>query len=749
MCMEMFMWRDSCVIFLAVMLSACGGSADGDDSSAPFPESTNKAPNIIIKEYQKQIEPGGSLILDASQSVDPEGEALTFYWSIIKKPATSSLYISNNRTPIISIALDVAGSYTMSVKVCDIKSICSTKQLDAILATDSSPSINTPATPVFEINAAYNLGDTVKLDASKSYDIDGDEISYQWLLTKKPYGSQAQLSNVDSVLSSIIPDVAGYYDIALIVDDGKGDGVGRTSHIFEATKENLPPVSNAGEDLVTNPNTLIQLNGSRSYDPDGISVRYAWRVAEQPVLADVKVAEPNIANPSVQLTELGMYRFALVVTDVAGATMEDTVQVEVIKDNLPPVAIPGAMQSVIVGDLVQLDGSQSHDPDGDAISHQWTFSNKPFGSSAQLNNADQVSPSFIADVAGDYVVALTVSDGKSARLSATATVRISAEIKNAKPIAAINAEKVVGLNKAVTLDGSTSSDADGDALTYSWKLVSKPTFSFASLRDANSMTASVTPDETGIYIAELVVNDGHEDSDPVRVSIDAIKVINPLPTGSGVMIKSSYFYGIDEGNGNVTLNSYNSACPSISAMDIAPDGKLMGVNMGHTGLWQMDPYQPLCIKVGDVPEPPLVYLGMAIDAQGAIFVSDAGKLRQLDSDGSLLQESVYSGHVSSVKGIDFASDGKLYGYTYHNNGELVEIDPRSGVTTRVAKMELPPEITVFDFNDIDIDSEDILRVSIGETNAIYRYDLNGKLLSSQSIAALPENGGFKAISYVK
>ena len=91
----------------------------------------------------------------------------------------------------------------------------------------------------------------------------------------------------------------------------------------------------------------------------------------------------------------------------------------------------------------------------------------------------------------------------------------------------------------------------------------------------------------------------------------------------------------------------------------------------------------------------------------------------------------------------------MYGYTYHNNGELVEIDPRSGVTTRVAKMELPPEITVFDFNDIDIDSEDILRVSIGETNAIYRYDLNGKLLSSQSIAALPENGGFKAISYVK
>ena len=53
-----------------------------------FAVGNEKISEAIIKEYQKQIEPGGSLILDASQSVDPEGEALTFYWSIIKKPAT-------------------------------------------------------------------------------------------------------------------------------------------------------------------------------------------------------------------------------------------------------------------------------------------------------------------------------------------------------------------------------------------------------------------------------------------------------------------------------------------------------------------------------------------------------------------------------------------------------------------------------------------------------------------------------------
>lgn len=742
------MKRSLLFISVAAMLSACGGS-DGDNNDSPSPGPTNKAPNVVLNDYQKQINLGDALVLDASRSVDPEGDELTFQWSIIEKPSSSGLALIDNSTPAISMAPDIAGSYIFSVKVCDAEPVCTTKQLDTVVAKAPLPPANTPATPIFELNAAYPLGDTVKLDASKSYDADGDEITYQWLLKQKPAGSQAQLSSVDTVISSITPDVAGQYEIGLVADDGKGEGVSQTIHGFEATKANLPPVANAGDDMVTNPNILIQLNGRDSYDPDGSSVSYAWRVAEQPELANVTIKEPNIASPSVQLTVPGIYRFELAVTDASGATTQDTVQVEVNKENVPPVAVPGAAQSVIVGDLVQLNGSQSYDPDGDAITYQWAFASKPGGSSAPLTNANQVNPSFTADVAGDYVVTLTVSDGRSARLSATATVRISAETQNAKPVAAISAEKVVGLNKAVMLDGTASSDADGDALTYSWKLVSKPAISAAFLRDAYSATASFTPDEAGVYVAELVVSDRSENSDPIRVSIEAIKVINPLPAGSGVMIKSTYFYAIDEGSGNVTLNSYSSACPNISAMDMTPDGKLMGVYQWTTGLWEMDPYQPLCMKVGDVPRPDIVYTGMAIDASGAIYVSDSQMLRQLDRDGSLLQEYPYTGHISGVKGIDFASNGKLYGYTYFNGGELVEIDPRSGVTTLVAKMALPPEITIHDFYDIDIDEDDILRVSCGATSQIYRYDLTGKLLSSQPIAALPESGGFKAISYVK
>ena len=71
------------------------------------------------------------------------------------------------------------------------------------------------------------------------------------------------------------------------------------------------------------------------------------------------------------------------------------------------------------------------------------------------------------------------------------------------------------------------------------------------------------------------------------------------------------------------------------------------------------------------------------------------------------------------------------------------------MNTLVAKIELPADISVHDFYDIDIDEDDILRVTSPSSTLIYRYNLNGTLLSSQSIDGLPNSSGFKAISYVK
>jgi len=74
----------------------------------------------------------------------------------------------------------------------------------------------------------------------------------------------------------------------------------------------------------------------------------------------------------------------------------------------PPVAVAGPEQIVTVGQLVQLDGSGSHDPSGKPITFEWTFVQLPSDSHATLNafaadGSTAVNPSFPADVGGDYV----------------------------------------------------------------------------------------------------------------------------------------------------------------------------------------------------------------------------------------------------------------------------------------------------------------------------------------------------------
>jgi hypothetical protein len=95
--------------------------------------------------------------------------------------------------------------------------------------------------------------------------------------------------------------------------------------------------------------------------------------------------------------------------------------------NRAPVADAGPDQNVITGATVQLDGSASYDPDGNSITYSWELVSKPQGSAAGLSNVNDERPTFVADVAGTYLVNLTVSDGS---LSTTDSVVITAASAN-------------------------------------------------------------------------------------------------------------------------------------------------------------------------------------------------------------------------------------------------------------------------------------------------------------------------------
>lgn len=96
-------------------------------------------------------------------------------------------------------------------------------------------------------------------------------------------------------------------------------------------------------------------------------------------------------------------------------------------------------------------------------------------------------------------------------------------IANAGPDQSSN----VFVGDAVVLDGSASSDADGDTLTYEWTLATVPPNSTAALSDPLSDKPTFIADKTGTYTAVLVVNDGIVDSFPDSVNV---MVVIPPPT---------------------------------------------------------------------------------------------------------------------------------------------------------------------------------------------------------------------------
>ncbi|MBB6576865.1 hypothetical protein HNP33_000915 [Comamonas odontotermitis] len=98
---------------------------------------------------------------------------------------------------------------------------------------------------------------------------------------------------------------------------------------------------------------------------------------------------------------------------------------------------------------------------------------------------------------------------------------------NKPPVAAIAEVTNAVHGTTVNLDGSGSSDADGNPITYKWALVSAPQGSTAYLSSSTSAKPSFLADKVGQYVIVLVVNDGKDNSQAAQTTIN-VKAINNI-----------------------------------------------------------------------------------------------------------------------------------------------------------------------------------------------------------------------------
>ena len=316
---------------------------------------------------------------------------------------------------------------------------------------------------------------------------------------------------------------------------------------------NTAPIANAGPGQTVTTGTTVTLNGSGSSDTDGNPLTYLWSLVSSPSGSSPTLTGPTTVRPTFLADRAGQYIVQLIVNDGVSNSTAARVTITTTPGNTAPVANAGPDQTVQLGATVTLNGSGSSDVDGTPLTYQWTVMTVPAGSAARLSSLSTVMPTFVADRAGDYVVRLVVND--STVTSAPDTVTITTAGGNSSPVANAGADQSAQVGATVSLNGSSSTDADGNQLTYDWSFISKPAGSSAALSNPTATTPSLVADQAGQYVLQLIVNDGTMNSTPDAVTI-VVAMGNTAPVanagqdqtvavGASVILNGSASHDVD------------------------------------------------------------------------------------------------------------------------------------------------------------------------------------------------------------
>ncbi|MBS1148515.1 MAG: chitinase [Myxococcaceae bacterium] len=352
-------------------------------------------------------------------------------------------------------------------------------------------------------------------------------------LIEVPNGSRAVLVDTASVNPALIPDLPGRYGVRLIVGDGcraSEPQVLLVSATPNASGGNRPPIADPGQPQLVGVGRSVTLSGARSSDPDGDLLSFAWVLVARPAGSTALLEAASSSAPHFVADRPGVFVAQLVVWDGQAVSLPSVVVITAESGlvNAAPLARAGADQAVSVGATVALDGSASTDLEGSPLTFRWVLSGRPGGSSAALDNPSAARPKFLADRAGTYLVSLVVNDGLVDSAPSNLTVTASG-IANLPPSANAGPNRSVAAGTTVTLDGSASSDPNGDSLTYQWSLTGRPTGSLAALSSPTALKPTFVADLAGSFQVSLVVNDGKASSAASAMTVTA------LPTQNGTI----------------------------------------------------------------------------------------------------------------------------------------------------------------------------------------------------------------------
>jgi uncharacterized repeat protein (TIGR01451 family) len=438
------------------------------------------------------------------------------------------------------------------------------------------------------------VGATVELNGSASSSARGDALSYQWTLASVPPGSRAVLANPTAVRPTFVADLAGLYDIELVVTDAHAVASEQASVLVAAGSSTVPPVAQAGTYPVATVGGRVTLDATQSTSVSGAPLIDTWQFLEVPSNSTASLSNVGALNPTFTTDLYGQYYLKLTVLDsnYNSASADVTIDTQS-RSPQAPTANAGPAQFAALGQVVALNGSASSAPSGETISaYQWVLLSKPAGSNAQIASPAAVTSDVTIDLPGDYVAQLIVTAAGAA--SPPATVLIST--RDVPPTANAGSTQSVYVGDTVFLHGSAVAP-DGNPLSYRWSIVDSPLgFTPVPLSGGNTATPNFVATNAGAYVAQLIVNNEHVDSAP---SIAVVQATTPTTADLALTQSSSNATPVVGGSVQFTvtvsdLGPLNSTSASVT--DLLPAGLTLsgavtsqGAYNSATGVWSVGP----------------------------------------------------------------------------------------------------------------------------------------------------------------
>ena len=252
------------------------------------------------------------------------------------------------------------------------------------------------------------------------------------------------------------------------------------------------------DDAVVTEGEILQFYGNESWDEDGVIVNYTWNFGD---------GKYNYtANPKHIFTENGEYNVTLTVRDNNG--LEDSYVLNIFVNKPPIASVVISNISVMLGESITFDASDSYDLDGEIDFYYWNFDDG--------RTSNQMIKEHTYSDSGIFNVSLKLIDN----LNDISTTYYLIEVINSLPEVNFTINPETGNTLTMFEFNDLSFDSDGDIEEWLWNFgdgnssTEEKPYHYFSYPGYYNVTLTLKDDQNGFNSSTILIYVENSPPDP-------------------------------------------------------------------------------------------------------------------------------------------------------------------------------------------------------------------------------------------